>query len=377
MFSLAPAPGTQLDGASGILPRMRRITVGSLLLSLVACSPNEITPPAVTDAAPTDRGALTDASTALDVSTSDAPIAPLDAPLDAPLTIDVPVAPTDVPVAPTDVPVAPTDVPVAPTDVPVAPTDAGPVAPTDVPVAPTDAGPVDRPPASLVDALVGTWATRVRGTTVQSAPIIGMVRTSSSAFGLAVITRTPTGELAITERACRVTFDRSTLGQTSLEDRAVQSVAPATAALRFLRVGAAWRWQRPARTLAVGWRPTTSAEEMLPGAASDPRVYDADGDGNPGVSVRIQSLIVNGFVYVVQAQRGALDGDWDATGAPRAVNNPAGSTQRTVGASVRTLETDLPSAVDTSAAANAVTLARLPPGADCAGLIAALPTLFR
>ena len=356
MFSLAPAPGTQLDGASGILPRMRRITVGSLLLSLVACSPNEITPPAVTDAAPTDRGALTDASTALDVSTSDAPIAPLDAPLDAPLTIDVPVAPTDVPVAPTD---------------------AGPVAPTDVPVAPTDAGPVDRPPASLVDALVGTWATRVRGTTVQSAPIIGMVRTSSSAFGLAVITRTPTGELAITERACRVTFDRSTLGQTSLEDRAVQSVAPATAALRFVRVGAAWRWQRPARTLAVGWRPTTSAEEMLPGAASDPRVYDADGDGNPGVSVRIQSLIVNGFVYVVQAQRGALDGDWDATGAPRAVNNPAGSTQRTVGASVRTLETDLPSAVDTSAAANAVTLARLPPGADCAGLIAALPTLFR
>jgi hypothetical protein len=346
---------------------MRRITVGSLLLSLAACSPNEITPPAVADAAPTDRGALTDASTALDVSTLDAPIAPLD----APLTIDVPVAPTDVPVAPTDAgPTAPTDAgPTAPTDVPVVPTDA--------PVAPTDAGPVDRPPASLVDALVGTWATRVRGTTVQSAPIIGMVRTSSSAFGLAVITRTPSGELAITERACRVTFDRSTLGQTSLEDRAVQSVAPATAALRFVRVGAAWRWQRPARTLAVGWRPTTSAEEMLPGAASDPRVYDADGDGNPGVSVRIQSGIVNGFVYVVQAQRGALDGDWDASGAPRAVNNPAGSTQRTVGASVRLLETDLPSAVDTSAAANAVTLARLPTGADCAGLIAALPTLFR
>ncbi|MDO9018585.1 MAG: hypothetical protein Q7V43_16830 [Myxococcales bacterium] len=344
---------------------MRRITVGPLLVCLAACSPNEINLPAVTDAATTDRGAPTDASTALDVSSSDAPIAPLD----APLTIDVPAVQTDAPAVQTDAPVVQTDIPVVQTDVPVVQTD--------VPVAMPDAGVVDRPPASLVDALVGTWATRVRGTTVQTAPIIGMVRTSSSAFGLAVITRAPAGELSITERACRVTFDRSTLGQTSLEDRAVQSVAPATAALRFVRVGAAWRWQRAARTLAVGWRPTTSAEEMLPAAASDPRVYDADGDGNPGVSVRIQSLIVNGFVYVVQAQRGALDGDWDAAGAPRAVNNPAGSTQRTVGASVRTLETDLPSAVDTSAAANAVTLARLPPGADCASLIAALPTLFR
>ena len=329
---------------------MRRSIVGSLLLSLTACAPSEITPPVTADdaAVASDRGAPTDASTALDVVGSDAPPS-----VDASLPVDVPPS-VDAPPS---------------VDVPVATPD--------VPVATPDAGAVDRPPSALVDALVGTWATRVRGATVQTAPIIGMVRTSSSAFGLAVITRTPEGELSITERACRVTFDRSTLGQTSLEDRAVQSVAPSTAPLRFVRVGAAWRWQRAARTVAVGWRPMTSAEETLPAAATDARVYDADGDGNPGVSVRIQSLLINGFVYVVQAQRGALDGDWDAAGAPRAVNNPAGSTQRTVGASVRTLEADLPSAVDASAAANAVTLARLPPGADCASLIAALPTLFR
>ena len=37
----------------------------------------------------------------------------------------------------------------------------------------------------------------------------------------------------------------------------------------------------------------------LPGEADDPRVVDADSDGNPGVTVQVRGLI-DGEVYMVQ-----------------------------------------------------------------------------
>lgn len=300
----------------------------------------------------TDAGSVEVGSVMADVPTSTDAGFVVDVPptLDAGAVVDGPAA-VDVPVA--------VDRPVAAVDSPTA-----------------DAGEPEGPPLALVDALVGTWATRLRGAITQSAPIIGAVRTTNTAYGVAVFARGPAGTIVVTERACRVVFDRSTLGQTSIEDRAVQSVSPATAAVRFVRVGAAWRWQRAARTVAVGWRPMTSPEEMLPTVRTDPRVFDADGDGNPGVSVRIQSFVINGSVYVVQAQRGALDGDWGTGNVPRAVSDPTGSTQRTVGASSRALEQDLPAAVDASPAANGVTFARMPAGTECVGLIAAISSLF-
>jgi hypothetical protein len=212
--------------------------------------------------------------------------------------------------------------------------------------------------------------------TEQTAPGIGMVRTVSNAYGTAVIARAG-GGVTLTERACRVVFDRSTIGQTSLDDRAVQSLAALTAPLAFERAGAGWRWRRAARSVAIGWRPMTSAAEPLPMMGSDPRVIDSDGDGNPGVSVRIMSLLVNGSVYVVQAQRSALLGDWAPDQTPRAVNDPTDSTQRTLGASTPILAQNLPSRVDTTPLNNGVTFARLPAGTECAGLIAGLGTLFR
>jgi hypothetical protein len=173
-----------------------------------------------------------------------------------------------------------------------------------------------------------------------------------------------------------VVFDRSTLGQTSIEDRAVQALAPTTAPITFVQVGGAWRWSRAARSVAVGWTPRMNADEGLPTARTDPRVIDSDGDGNPGVSVRIMSLIANGTVYVVQTQRSALAGDQATDLTPRAVNDPTGSSQRTVGASSNLLAQDIPSRVDTSPANNGVTFARLTPGADCAAVIPRLATLF-
>lgn len=371
-------------------PGMLSLRAPVLSLLFVACAPVPV------PTTPSSDGAVAsdDAAPATDATAPDVPVLAADAPQapdgtnvspDVPSTPDVVTAP-DLP-APSDVLAspdagAPRDVPlvmdvpasrdVVATDVPVT-VDAG--TPTDVPAPPADVGVPSGPPGALLDALVGTWATRTRAVTEQSVPVLGNVRTVSNAFGIAVFARR--GEaFTLTERACRVSFERSALGQTSLEDRAVQAIAPLTAPITFARVGDAWRWSRAARAVAVGWMPRTSPDEAIPTARTDPRVVDTDGDGNPGISVRIASVLANGTVYVVQTQRSALAGGWAMT-IPVAINDPTGSVQRTVGASSPLLAQDIPSRVDATPGNNGVTFARVAAETDCAGVIRQLDSLFR
>jgi len=45
-----------------------------------------------------------------------------------------------------------------------------------------------------------------------------------------------------------------------------------------------------------------SATDALPTAADDPRVYDEDSDGQPGITIRLGGALNNGSVYSVQSQ---------------------------------------------------------------------------
>jgi hypothetical protein len=56
----------------------------------------------------------------------------------------------------------------------------------------------------------------------------------------------------------------------------------------------------PALFEAIGAN-LASPSDTLPTAADDPRVYDEDGDGQPGITIRLSGL-VTGSVYSAQAQ---------------------------------------------------------------------------
>lgn len=61
------------------------------------------------------------------------------------------------------------------------------------------------------------------------------------------------------------------------------------------------------RVLVLGATLGDPERDPLPKDAGDPRVFDQDGDGHPGVTVRVRG-IVNGEVYVVQRGRAGLLG---------------------------------------------------------------------
>ena len=56
-----------------------------------------------------------------------------------------------------------------------------------------DSGVTEGPPSTVVDGMIGTWATRTRTLTEQTVPVLGMVRTTSSAYGIVVFARAGAG----------------------------------------------------------------------------------------------------------------------------------------------------------------------------------------
>ena len=228
-------------------------------------------------------------------------------------------------------------------------------------------------PPEAVEQLVGTFALESRFATISMVPFLGDQHSVSTAWGLVTIEQV--GEtLQMTERGCHVeTEGGSTM--TTIPDAVPQSIPPRVATLEFLSEGGSLRWFRPEVAVAVGWEASSPAD-MLPQSADDPRVVDADGDGNPGVTVSISGL-ASGDVYVVQWQRGWYEGTLGGgAGTLTGQNHGGGSEQKTIGASNSILEMDVPQRPDPDTSDNTLQLVPVDAGMDCAGLIAAGDGLF-
>ncbi|MEZ4249887.1 MAG: hypothetical protein R3B99_16775 [Polyangiales bacterium] len=272
---------------------------------------------------------------------------------------------------------------------PVGGTDSGvPMMTTDSGTTPTpmvDAGMMELPdagrppegrtpvaPEAAVSRLVGTWAMESRFATIQSVPILGDQRSVSRAWGLVQIEQV--GEtLRMTESGCRVQIEGGST-ETTISDDVPRSIDPQVAILEFVTEGDSITWVRPEVGTAVGFRPG-GPTDALPDAASDARVFDQDGDGQPGVTVTVSGL-ASGEVYVVQWQRAWYQGQLTESGPLVGENHAEASTQKTIGASTSLLMMNVPSRPDTDRTDDVVRLIPLTGEYDCDRLVSEATTVF-
>jgi hypothetical protein len=76
--------------------------------------------------------------------------------------------------------------------------------------------------------------------------------------------------------------------QTSLSDAATQAIRPPAVTVEVDTVDGTLRVQRPATPTPVGIRLDDPFTESLPTDPNDPRIVDDDGDGKPGITVKIE-----------------------------------------------------------------------------------------
>ena len=96
---------------------------------------------------------------------------------------------------------------------------------------------------------------------------------------------------------------------TSLSDAATQAIKPPSTPVEVKEVDGALTIHRPATPTPVGIALEDPANDRLPTDPNDPRIVDADGDGNPGITVKIRVTDdLTGELYIARREIFA----WDA-----------------------------------------------------------------
>jgi hypothetical protein len=186
--------------------------------------------------------------------------------------------------------------------------------------------------------LTGTWAQMLVTTTSSRVPVLGEVRSTTSALLLMHVVQDG-HELAITRQVCAIDVNTgATVVRTEVPAAFVRAIPVSRERARLMETAsghtvAGWRFSE-----LVGLR-GVSASESMP-ESDDERYVDADHDGNPGVTVRVRGL-VNGEVYV--AQRGVTEFR-PTTVTPNAIDGEVDWTaeQVVLGASNRLLRNENP-----------------------------------
>ena len=227
----------------------------------------------------------------------------------------------------------------------------------------TGAGPADNADSDKVPALEGRWAKKVVMTSVSDPPIVGEVTARTITY-LKVDLRQEGRTLRLANQTCDIDIDS--------DSRAIRTVIP-TAFVEAMPDG-----RRRGVVVAseegpqmhinrqrsvLGARLRQPVFERLPTSSDDPRLVDTDGDGHPGVTVRIEGL-VDGELYLVQRA-------WDAyTGQLQSPTSITGTVsweteQSVVGSTSMFLRSQPPTRPHADDRRNRFEMVRIPERASC------------
>lgn len=161
--------------------------------------------------------------------------------------------------------------------------------------------------------LSGQWARLEVTTALSKVPVLGDLTAETRAW--TIVTLEHRGDrLTVKEQLCAL--DNQTLGgvvKTIFPPAFLAAVSglPRTARLEASPAGLRYRETRPLHI--KGATLVNPETDPLPRGLEDPRVEDTDGDGQPGLTVRIEGF-VEGDVYVVQRDRSELRGEVHSSG---------------------------------------------------------------
>lgn len=210
------------------------------------------------------------------------------------------------------------------------------------------------------EAWEGRYAMEVRVATTARVPFFGTERSATRTLMLVDVRRTGAG-MVQRQRVCHVE---------TTSQRVRMTIPPGFVAALPVREypgefpdSDGGRYYADTGVESVGFDPAATGGR-LPARAGDGGVLDADGDGQPGVTV-VGHFPVFGAVrlYLVQRSHVALEGRRVAPGRVEGTVDVRLMEQRTLGASNRLFRRSVPVRPDPSR--SGFTLVRVPAGTDC------------
>jgi hypothetical protein len=139
-------------------------------------------------------------------------------------------------------------------------------------------------------------------------PFFGTSKSASKSISLVEIKRDGAG-LVQTHKACdfRVLEDSKFI-KMIFPEKFVAALAKHTYPVQFDKDAQGWRYRADLGVERIGYK-SNDIEAPLPTKIDDPAVYDWDGDGQPGATLKISiPLLPDGELYVVQRGHSILTG---------------------------------------------------------------------
>jgi hypothetical protein len=144
---------------------------------------------------------------------------------------------------------------------------------------------------------------------VSRLPFFGTSKSASRSISLVEIRHGGGGELIQSHSVCdfRV-VDDSAMIKMIFPDKFVAALAKHTYSIQVEKDAQGWRYRADLGIERIGYR-LGPGDSSLPTSADDPSVYDWDGDGKPGATLKLSvPLLPDGELYVVQRGHSVLDG---------------------------------------------------------------------
>lgn len=147
--------------------------------------------------------------------------------------------------------------------------------------------------------IAGSWNLEVVTTAQARIAVVGKVTTTTRSLVAVDIVQNGTA-LEFHSRVCSIAVESSTPTIKTIIPEAFVNNLPMTRRAGVLRESPrGWELHLPRHWEAQGVKLRDLNRESLPQTPDDPRVFDQDGDGNPGLTVRVEGL-VSGEVYTIQ-----------------------------------------------------------------------------
>lgn len=226
---------------------------------------------------------------------------------------------------------------------------------------------------SVVPAIEGVWAQKLVYGAINDIPAVGQTNGTTTTIQRVELQRSGTALTMMTEPCAIEIDDGTTVINTIVPDAFLHSLGVTDRAGHLQFDAGRWQFVQDRKLQLRGVHLDQPETDALPTEASDPRVWDQDQDGNPGVTVRISGL-TDGEVYLVQRDFHSLDGVVDVDRIDGLVD---WSTEQVVlGSDNPILNMQTQSATDPDASASYFLSTRVEASSDCSSILAQREQLF-
>jgi hypothetical protein len=153
----------------------------------------------------------------------------------------------------------------------------------------------------------GAWAHLQVMSSITNAPVLGTINLKTITTLRVEVTQKGT-DLSIVFEPCAVESESSSpFFKVIFPEAFVKYMGIDTKPARLEAVGNEWRLFQPRYTIVRGVRLQDPERDPLPTDPNDPRIFDQDKDGKPGMTIRVSVLgIIEGEIYIIQRDWNSL-----------------------------------------------------------------------